>query len=773
MVVRLKCFRVAGLVACLFTFAACGGGGGGGSTPAANAAPSFSGATSFTFAEDETVEFLLSIEDADSTTVTIAGVNGGDSGLFVLDANSGRLTANTSTGRFDFEMPQDSNGDNVYEQELELSDGVNTVRDTITVTITNVDEGPEFEQLDEVSLEEGFTGDLVTFSAIDPEGGSVGSYTIIEVSKLGEVVNSQRLLNAFSIDANTGQLSVVVPFDAEVDGTQDLISISVEASDGLVTATGSVSIRLVDLASQLVAGYRLSGLDSVNPLGGFASALGDVDADGVQEVWVSQETDESGLETAYLLWGEPIRQAQNGGDADQLLSVLDPADRIVVTHDNRSQTARRSQLRGNTAGDIDNDGFADVLVMPVETRDPSQVATGVDGDNAYLLWGSQLTTASLDLTSLTATAGVKLTGLPRQANLGMSASVGDFDGDSRSDLILALPALNRALVIFGDALAAAGGELNLATANSTAVVLIQSDLTAQALIQQVANNVLVIPDVSGDGIAELVIDGASHEPDLSNAVLVVEGALVAAAKGGAGVINLAADANDTSVLDMRIQDLSIASLAGGGDVDGDGSADLVVGHIGNGGETRVATLVYGATLAASFGTINDPDLNFTDSAVGLRIFLDNQIESQTIGVSVTTALAPSLGGGLGDELVVAIDEIDSIGRTLNGQILVFNDAALVGAVAGELRVDDTSFAAAAGRRLLGYASDARTGRSLFLLDADGDGTIDFGTASSSAGSDLVGTEVGGLVLVPGEIVVDAFGGSDGDVDLATSLISEN
>ncbi len=750
-----------------------GGGGGGGSTPpAANEPPSFSGDTAFVFAEDESVDFLLTITDPDSTTVTITGINGGDSALFILDLNSGRLTANTPTGRFDFEQPQDADGDNVYEQQLELSDGVNTVRDTIVVTITDVDEGPQFTTLPEVALDEGVVGDLVTFSAIDPEGGTVSDFAIIEVSKLGEPVNSQRLLDAFSIDSVTGTLRVDVPFDAEVDGTQDVISVSVQASDGAILGAGSVAIRLVDLPSQLIDGYRLSGRSSLAPLGTTASVVGDVDVNGSDEIWVAEDTDETGLETAYLLWSASVRDAQNGGAADQALADLSASERVVVTGDDRSLTDRRSTLAASAAGDVDADGLADVLVTPKETRDQSQVGDGIDGDNAVLLWGDALAVDSVDLRALSAGAAVRLTGLPRSANIGITARAADFDGDGLSDLVLGMPGLNRTLLIFGQALAAAGDELNLANADSSAVVLLQSELTPQAIIQQSGQVVQVIPDLNGDDVPELAISGAGLEPDFANAVFVVDGAALAAAKGGSGVFNLSADANDASVVELRISNLSIASLAALGDVDSDGLNDLAIGHVGNFGEARIASLVFGSALGAALGATEELDLDLPDGNRGVNIFADNQIDSQTVGTSVTVVLVPTVGGGVGSELVVAIDESSSLGRSLNGQIVLLEDTALLAASGGELRFDDEAFPLAVGRRLLGYASFARTGRALSISDTDGDGTLDLITASTSAGSDQAEVDAGGLVILPGTLLLEAFAADTASNDLAQTFVRE-
>ncbi|MEL7312914.1 MAG: hypothetical protein AAFN07_15465, partial [Pseudomonadota bacterium] len=129
---RVVATRLLGLL-CASILTACGGGGGGGGSNngggggggTTNQPPSFTGPTSFSFAENVAVTFTLNVTDPDSATVTITEVAGGDSGLFTLDTNSGVITANTANNSFNFEDPQDSNADNVYEQQVQLSDGTN------------------------------------------------------------------------------------------------------------------------------------------------------------------------------------------------------------------------------------------------------------------------------------------------------------------------------------------------------------------------------------------------------------------------------------------------------------------------------------------------------------------------------------------------------------------------------------------------------------------------------------------------------------------------
>ena len=152
------------------------------------------------------------------------------------------------------------------------------------------------------------------------------------------------------------------------------------------------------------------------------------------------------------------------------------------------------------------------------------------GPIAYLVWGSALErgiTNTFSLTDLAAEDGVALGGLARGAATDVVGTGADFDGDNQSDVVLGLATQNRSIVIFGDALSAVGGNLDLATATNTQVVEIRSELAERGLIQQTGGRVAVINDLNGDGVSELVISGEGLDPSFASGVLVVDGMMLA------------------------------------------------------------------------------------------------------------------------------------------------------------------------------------------------------------------------------------------------------
>ncbi len=102
-----------------------------------NRAPAFTGPFAVTSAENQTVTFTLDVTDPDGDAVTVTLVDADDAAFFSLDA--GTLVV-TSAAPFDFDTPQDGNGDNTYDLTFSATDGALTTTQAYTVTIEDAAE---------------------------------------------------------------------------------------------------------------------------------------------------------------------------------------------------------------------------------------------------------------------------------------------------------------------------------------------------------------------------------------------------------------------------------------------------------------------------------------------------------------------------------------------------------------------------------------------------------------------------------------------------------
>ncbi|HHC72432.1 MAG TPA: hypothetical protein ENK54_05980 [Thiotrichales bacterium] len=200
-----------------------------------NEAPTIINETSdFQVAENTTQAFLLETEDPENDPLTYAIGGGADGALFLVDG-SGQVSFLSPP---DFESPGDGDGNNRYEVMVTASDGEFTASRLFSVTVTDIDEAPQFVSDPLQSVEENSTTAFVT-EAVDPEGATV-TFTLT-----GGVDMAR-----FSLDGTTGSLDFVTPPDFEnpVDSDGDnLYEVEITASDGTFDATRLFTLEVVNV----------------------------------------------------------------------------------------------------------------------------------------------------------------------------------------------------------------------------------------------------------------------------------------------------------------------------------------------------------------------------------------------------------------------------------------------------------------------------------------------------------------------------------------------
>tara|TARA_A100000164_G_scaffold166461_1_gene147681 strand:+ start:259 stop:924 length:666 start_codon:yes stop_codon:yes gene_type:complete len=120
------------IVLLIFTIASCG------SNSSNNTPPELIGITSFSIFENTTEVTTITALDAQDDPISYY-VSGIDSGLLTIGESTGILVFNNAP---DFENPQDSNNDNIYEIEIRASDETSSSDLGILVSVNNVDENP-------------------------------------------------------------------------------------------------------------------------------------------------------------------------------------------------------------------------------------------------------------------------------------------------------------------------------------------------------------------------------------------------------------------------------------------------------------------------------------------------------------------------------------------------------------------------------------------------------------------------------------------------------
>jgi hypothetical protein len=366
-------------------------------------------------------------------------------------------------------------------------------------------------------------------------------------------------------------------------------------------------------------------------LGFSVAGAGDVNGDGYADVIVGA-------------WLYANGQSQEGaafiflGSASGIASG-NPASPGVAQLESNFAGARLGRSVAG-AGDVNADGYADVIVG-ADGYDNGQSFEGF----AFVFPGSASGIASGN----PASPGVaKLESNQANANLGYSvAGAGDVNGDGYADVIVGAPNYDNGQSNEGAAFVFLGSSSGIASSNpsSPGVARLESDQASAGLGISVAG----AGDVNGDGYADVIVGANAYDAGQAD-----EGAAFVFLGSALGVIN-GTPATAAAQLELNQASADFGrSVAGVGDVNGDGYADVVAGaaafSAGQAGEG--AAFVY---------------LGGGKPAGGPRTFLaPNQAGAQTRSAA---GAGDVNGDGYGD-VIVGVPFYDN-GQTDEGAAFVF------------------------------------------------------------------------------------------------------
>jgi hypothetical protein len=170
------------------------------------------------------------------------------------------------------------------------------------------------------------------------------------------------------------------------------------------------------------------------------------------------------------------------------------ASGFVITDSKTGQSLLGAAV--SAAGDVNGDGYADVIVGAAG----SNTTTGVDAGGAYVVFGKAIN-ANLDTATL-GTNGFMINGAATSDKAGYSVSnAGDVNGDGLSDVIVSskdsTSAAGRSYVVFG--------KNNSTTVELSALGTNGFAINGQAASDYSGYTVSNAGDVNGDGLADLAV----------------------------------------------------------------------------------------------------------------------------------------------------------------------------------------------------------------------------------------------------------------------------
>ena len=575
----------------------------------------------------------------------------------------------------------------------------------------------------------------------------------------------------FDIDAATGEVSFdatpnfEAPGDANGDNDYE-VQVTVTDSGGL-TDVQDITITVTDVVDNSqppdtladldgTNGFVLAGIDAGDQLGSSVSSAGDVNGDGFVDVIIGASTaagrsDDSHEYTgeAYVVFGKG-----SGFDPDFELSSLDGANGFILAGIDRLD---RTGYSVSGAGDLNGDGFADVIVGANRASGGSNNSR-FDAGKSYVVFGK----ASgfdpvIELSSLDGTNGFALAGIDSLDLSGDSVSgAGDVNGDGFADLIIgARYATNGAekegesYVVFGKSTGFAPVIELSSLDGADGFVLGGIDLQ-----DMTGRSVSSAGDVNGDGFADIVVGsfhadgGPDNTPENAGETYVIFGK----ASGIASRIEASSldGTNGFTLAGIDEDDFSGNSVSGAGDINGDGFADLIVGAINaDGGPDNARPGAGESYVIFGKGSAFDPviTLSSLDGTDGFA--LAGIDDSDSAGISVSGA--GDVNGDGYDDLIVGAHDAgggpDNLPSRAGETYVVFGKASGFGSVVELLSLDGAD-----GFLLAGIDNSDDSGRRVSGAgDVNGDGFADLivGARLADGGPDNARGEAGESYVVFG------------------------
>uniref|UniRef100_UPI00322041F9 Ig-like domain-containing protein n=1 Tax=Zoogloea sp. TaxID=49181 RepID=UPI00322041F9 len=199
-------------------------------------------------AENTTAVMTVTATDADqpAQTLTFSIVGGADASLFVIDGTSGVLRFSVPP---DFELPADTNADNVYEVTIRVSDGVFDSDASLSISVIQRNEAPQGRdgsiRLDEDGSYVFSTADFGFSDPGDNNSNQLAAVQIVGLPSRGTLSLAGRSLVdgewVAAGDIAAGQLRYLPPAD---ENGQPLASLSFRVRDDGGTADGGVDTEV-------------------------------------------------------------------------------------------------------------------------------------------------------------------------------------------------------------------------------------------------------------------------------------------------------------------------------------------------------------------------------------------------------------------------------------------------------------------------------------------------------------------------------------------------